>query len=580
MGISRKHLSDYRHTKHRNFTYLLYPQMPPKKSNLNNARSREARRKRVKRAQQSAEQFATRNTAQTIRTSEGSAQEQRDERLRTLHNEKEVKHIDTFVKNELGDYSLEQPNYSVPAGENAEEKGRDLKECYEHVNQFSEQSACINDLESRSDIHVQQINYSDNCIKQEVDDCTFSPVSDSDQSNQADNIVKQELDGYSVLSTNSADQVDYSDECIKQELDDITFSTNSVDPLEDKTCLELSRSDCCVENESEEYGNVDDQLNLGNSKLKRFESVFCDLYIKAEEPSEKSVETSLESNEHTQNINNENEKYKCIFCNSSFSNRTSLVRHIVDFHFEKDIYLCEFCNDTFESKQGVNKHINAIHVKKKGNICTFCKAVFTTNEKLRIHIDSIHLKRKNYRPRVLTYKYNNDVQFKRKKFSCLFCKASFGSQMGVSRHITITHVRKKRYICYLCDASYTTERYLNTHLEKIHLEKSTPTNNPPQVQKDKAAEIPVDQSNSSNLIKTLNHNLDTYLKKRSESICLFPKASFTTDRNLKTHIDNIDPKKESITSNVEQSFNYGLEKDVDTAIPVDQSNKFPWRYSP
>ena len=81
---------------------------------------------------------------------------------------------------------------------------------------------------------------------------------------------------------------------------------------------------------------------------------------------------------------------KSKYCDSGFSQKQSLNRHIESVHKEKKPFKCIDCGKVFSQKHNMNRHIKLVHEGKKPFKCNICEKGFTQKVTLNGHIESVH----------------------------------------------------------------------------------------------------------------------------------------------------------------------------------------------
>ena len=101
---------------------------------------------------------------------------------------------------------------------------------------------------------------------------------------------------------------------------------------------------------------------------------------------------------------------------------------------------------------------------RKRHGCEYCKSTFCTKTVLRNHINSVHLKIKPYK--------------------CENCEKYFAKKYQLTRHDKALHQKLKpshkeipeRWLCDLCDSSFSMKFYLKCHINRVHLGKDYSVN--------------------------------------------------------------------------------------------------------
>ena len=98
----------------------------------------------------------------------------------------------------------------------------------------------------------------------------------------------------------------------------------------------------------------------------------------------------------------------------------------------KEAFQCNLCDTSFSQKRHLNRHIESVHKGIKPFKCKYCDASFSQKENLRGHIESVHERKK--------------------PFKCNACDASFSQKCDLNRHIESVHEEKKTFKCNICDS--------------------------------------------------------------------------------------------------------------------------------
>ena len=79
--------------------------------------------------------------------------------------------------------------------------------------------------------------------------------------------------------------------------------------------------------------------------------------------------------------------------NASFTRKASLNKHALG----EESFKCSKCNSTFSKKLDVNRHIDSVHEGKRPYKCSFCNISFGIKQNLTRHITSVHEKKKPFK---------------------------------------------------------------------------------------------------------------------------------------------------------------------------------------
>ncbi|RWS19797.1 zinc finger protein 782-like protein [Leptotrombidium deliense] len=110
--------------------------------------------------------------------------------------------------------------------------------------------------------------------------------------------------------------------------------------------------------------------------------------------------------------------YKCLLCQTLFTQRNSAYRHISTVHFKERPFQCAFCDKNYTQKPLLADHIHVTHGGQSLLHCPFCIEFFTTSNQRKIHIGNEHPKG---------------------EYTCNVCSRKFTSQRWLLNHQTKEH---------------------------------------------------------------------------------------------------------------------------------------------
>ena len=114
----------------------------------------------------------------------------------------------------------------------------------------------------------------------------------------------------------------------------------------------------------------------------------------------------------------------------------------------KKKYKCPKCDTVFTRKNNIERHIAVVHEGQKLFKCSTCDDCFSTNQVLKSHIATVHEGQK--------------------PFKCSICDSSFTRSGSLTKHIATVHEGKKPFKCSICDSSFSIRWNLKTHIVKVH----------------------------------------------------------------------------------------------------------------
>lgn len=140
--------------------------------------------------------------------------------------------------------------------------------------------------------------------------------------------------------------------------------------------------------------------------------------------------------------------FQCDYCKKSFSNKSSLRRHIF-MHLDIKPYACHHCCKKFRQRCNLQVHLIRKHAKRANQtyVCEHCDKPFVLKENLALHLSS-HVKSEN-------------------SFRCVFCEKRFSHHLLLAQHEK-QHLVCGRFQCSICNMSYDCRSRLSVHV-KSHL---------------------------------------------------------------------------------------------------------------
>ena len=153
-----------------------------------------------------------------------------------------------------------------------------------------------------------------------------------------------------------------------------------------------------------------------------------------------------------------NEKDKMDFTDASCLSNPRDIKKTV--RKRKKSYQCTLCESNFSRKSDLKKHIESDHAGLKPHKCPSCESSFSQKSNLKRHIAFVH---KGIRPKS-DLKHIGQVHEGIKPFNCGMCVSSFSQKSGLKEHIASVHEGKKPHKCPRCESSFSEKSHLKRHI--------------------------------------------------------------------------------------------------------------------
>lgn len=145
---------------------------------------------------------------------------------------------------------------------------------------------------------------------------------------------------------------------------------------------------------------------------------------------------------HMQVHSEDCKKFRCDECDTVYSYKTSLSRHMLKYHSSNtEKFKCDICGELFKTKKMLNGHI-ILHTAKKLIPCADCNQTF------------------KYRS---SYHRHRVIHQSSKPFRCTNCGQVFKTESLLKIH-KIQHVANDEFVCTICDKSFAVQSFLDQHM--------------------------------------------------------------------------------------------------------------------
>ena len=273
--------------------------------------------------------------------------------------------------------------------------------------------------------------------------------------------------------TSHPESVNYLKKISDGSLNDITYPWESFG--EDNGQLE-SYEDELLENKNEIYESIDIKVE---DPLKDESEIKVESFNSYDNFQESNENSKMEADDTV--VKNETTAHKCDTCGQSFGQKGHLKRHMDIVHLKLKPHKCEECGETFGRKEYLKAHMDTVHLKlksqeqmKKEIKCGSCEKTFYTKQQLQSHGCNAHGTNKVKPKCEICGKYANNLQLHkrnvhegRRNYNCELCSKSFSTDRYLKTHLAM-HNGKEEFKCSLCEKSFFKENELDKHNFTVH----------------------------------------------------------------------------------------------------------------
>jgi KRAB domain-containing zinc finger protein len=253
---------------------------------------------------------------------------------------------------------------------------------------------------------------------------------------------------------------------------------------------------------------------------------------------------------------------------------SSMKRKIRKNHKGKKLFSCSICNSSFTRKKSLKKHIKTVHesMNKYQALTSDQKALLMTedcSEIKREHSNESYMDEnglENYEnefesSEVQKYSFEDNIsdmiivhnEGGKKQYQCPNCHKSFTEFKNLKSHVLSVHEGIKPHSCYICGNNFSKVANLKSHINSVHegvktfscsyCEKSFTTNQELTRHKVVHAELKPFQCSFCNSSFARNCNLTQHVKIVHEGLraflCPICSNTFQYKTDLKRHIQTV-----------------------------------------
>ncbi|CAG9855516.1 unnamed protein product [Phyllotreta striolata] len=178
-------------------------------------------------------------------------------------------------------------------------------------------------------------------------------------------------------------------------------------------------------------------------------------------------------------------KWKCSECTKLFSKKIDLQRHGRT-HTGLRPYTCVFCDNSFTQKSTLERHINCKHFdseKERYNFeCYICEKKFVRKDHLEAHMYNVHIKKQSNIEPIDSEPNTNFLNLK----SCKLCGKTFSLYSYLQNHLIVheetkqqkprAKIRTCRFVtssnlCSICGKTFEKRKTYHMHMNRKHSDK-------------------------------------------------------------------------------------------------------------
>ena len=184
--------------------------------------------------------------------------------------------------------------------------------------------------------------------------------------------------------------------------------------------------------------------------------------------------TARSLRDHTTYKHGENDK--CDLCGKIFSSKKKCNQHMFNKHGDKR-FSCTKCGAKFVKSFQLQRHEKSCSKRSRAAFsdhkCEFCQTYFNRKSSVWRHVKNFHKNIDSVRDKILIH---NTKPLPRKVLCCEFCSQVFRKKCDLLRHMQVHNKNGTEivYLCKECHDSFGSSLMLGKHYSKYHPEISFP----------------------------------------------------------------------------------------------------------
>ena len=219
--------------------------------------------------------------------------------------------------------------------------------------------------------------------------------------------------------------------------------------------------------DKKDNNDVDDNINdieikhdIQENSEKLFHENLVEYQIKEEIDQEEVDEDHyFEDDFDYSHENNTDKKYKCEFCEKSYTSTGALRYHLIHVHEGKKIetkkFKCKYCQKIYSGRSPLKYHISRCH---NGN----------PHEEFQLEQDFDLEYNDMENLDTTTSNDPHEDTSNNKKYKCEFCEKSYSGPSPLKYHIDTVHTNSNKFECKFCDWKTPIASKLQYHVEMKH----------------------------------------------------------------------------------------------------------------
>ena len=211
-------------------------------------------------------------------------------------------------------------------------------------------------------------------------------------------------------------------------------------------------------------------VQMSHSNLKKFVCQTCDMSY----PNRVSLLCHI-------NSVHKGVRHTCDICNTSFSQKSSMLKHKRDHHGEESKLnkQCDLCGKILAREEQMKVHRKKVHFNTQLIQCDQCDYKCKERNSLKDHISTVHIRKRAFKcercpERFFSYGAMKQHEYTKhknteKRFKCIECDYKSVSKQTLQNHLNGVHLGLRPFKCKACGQGFTQQSHMNSHYKRVHL---------------------------------------------------------------------------------------------------------------